>query len=44
VNQNFILSFSFFKGDTAFKPRDFEIRVTPVFNLNYLDTRGRRAS
>jgi len=23
VNQNFILSFSFFKGDTAFKPRDF---------------------
>jgi len=39
VNQNFILSFSFFKGDTAFKPRDFEIRVTPVFNLNYLDVR-----
>jgi hypothetical protein len=39
VNQNFILSFSFFKGDTAFRPRDWEIRVTPVFNLSYLDTR-----
>lgn len=36
VNQNVILSLEFFKGDTAFKPRDWEVRVTPVFNLNYL--------
>jgi hypothetical protein len=38
-NQNFILSLEFFKGDTAFKPRDWEFRVTPVFNLNYLSAR-----
>jgi hypothetical protein len=36
-NQNWILSVEFFKGDTAFKPRDWEFRVTPVFNLNYVD-------
>ena len=38
VNQNFILSFELFHGDTAFKPRDWEVRLTPVFNVNYLDT------
>ncbi|MBI4611634.1 MAG: hypothetical protein HY726_21815 [Candidatus Rokubacteria bacterium] len=37
VNQNFILSLEVFKGDTAFKPRDWEFRITPVFNLNFLD-------
>ena len=36
LNHNFILSLSIFKGDTAFKPRDWEFRVTPVFNINYL--------
>ena len=39
VNQNFILTLELFKGLTAFKPRDFELRFTPVFNMNYLDTR-----
>ena len=39
INQNFILSLELFRGDTAFKPRDWEIRLTPVFNVNYLDTR-----
>ena len=26
-----------FKGDTAFKPRDWELRLTGVFNINYLN-------
>ena len=30
-----------FKGDTAFKPRDWAVRVTPVFNLNYNSSRER---
>jgi hypothetical protein len=38
VNQNFILSLELFKGDTAFKPRDWELRLTGVFNFNYLKT------
>ncbi len=38
-NQNFIFSLEIFKGDTAFRPRDWEFRLTPVINLNYLDTR-----
>ncbi len=37
VNQNFIFSLELFKGNTAFKPRDWEIRFTPVFNVNYVD-------
>src|SRR5262245_12243667 len=36
LNNNVILSLSVFKGDTAFKPRDWEFRVTPVFNMNFL--------
>ncbi|HUE39973.1 MAG TPA: hypothetical protein VMR29_10735, partial [Candidatus Binatia bacterium] len=36
-NQNLVLSFDLFHGNTAFKPRDWEIRITPVFNLNYVD-------
>jgi len=38
VNQNFITTFELFHGNAAFKPRDWEIRVTPVFNFNYVDT------
>lgn len=34
--QTFLVSFELFKGDTAFKPRDWEIRFTPVLNINYL--------
>ena len=30
-----LVSFELFKGDTAFKPRDWAVRVTPAFNLNY---------
>ncbi len=39
LNQNFIASFEVFHGSTAFRPRDWAIRVTPVFNINYLDVR-----
>ncbi len=40
-NQNFVTSFEIFKGDTGFRPRDWAIRVTPVFNVNYLNVRER---
>jgi hypothetical protein len=32
-----IVSIEFFKGDTSFKPRSWAFRVTPVFNLNYVN-------
>jgi len=38
VTQNLILSFELFEGDTAYRPRDWEIRFTPVLNFNYLFT------
>jgi hypothetical protein len=38
-SQNVVLSFEFFKGDTAFRPRDWEFRITPVFNLTYLNAK-----
>lgn len=34
--QFFRLSADLFQGDAAFKPVDWRIRVTPVFNVNYL--------
>ncbi len=36
--QEWRASFSLFKGDTAFQPVTWEIKVTPTFNLNYLHT------
>jgi hypothetical protein len=41
LQQNFILSMELFKGETEFKPREWEVRVTPVFNLNYVDVQER---
>lgn len=41
VQQNFKFTFELYKGNTSFKPRDFEIRVTPVFNINYLGAQER---
>ncbi|MBY0510299.1 MAG: DUF429 domain-containing protein [Rhodospirillaceae bacterium] len=32
--QTIIPSLSFIKGDTAFRPPDYEIRLTPAFNFN----------
>ncbi|MBI1814440.1 MAG: hypothetical protein HYR72_05645 [Deltaproteobacteria bacterium] len=37
IDQNFPVSIEVFHGDAGFKPRDWELRVTPVFNVNYLD-------
>ena len=36
VNENLIVSLDFFQGSTAFRPKDWEFRLTPVFNVNYL--------
>jgi hypothetical protein len=33
-----LLSLELFKGDTAFAPRRWALRVTPAFNLNYVNT------
>ena len=41
VLPNAIFSFELFKGSTAFKPRDWAIRITPQFNLNYVSLRER---
>jgi hypothetical protein len=35
VTQTDIVSLSLIKGNTAFKPPDIEIRLTPAFNYNY---------
>jgi hypothetical protein len=35
--ENFLLSFDLFHGDTSFKPIDWRLKVTPIFNVNYLD-------
>jgi hypothetical protein len=37
--QSFALEAVLYKGDTVFKPPDYEFRFTPVFNLSYLDTK-----
>ncbi len=39
LNENLKLSFELYKGNTAFRPRDFEVKMTTVFNMNYIDTR-----
>lgn len=36
-NQNLLTSVSFIKGDTAYKPPDYEIRLTPIINYNYVE-------
>ncbi|HKV38957.1 MAG TPA: cytochrome c3 family protein [Blastocatellia bacterium] len=36
--QNFSISFEWQHGDTAFKPADWRIHITPNFNVNYLNT------
>ena len=42
-NQNLITSLSFLKGDTAFRPPDYEFRITPVFNYNHVIVDENRA-
>jgi hypothetical protein len=40
--QTVIASVSLIKGDTAFKPPDYEIRLTPAFNYNRVNVDERR--
>ncbi|MEI6235779.1 MAG: hypothetical protein WCT04_22215 [Planctomycetota bacterium] len=39
LQQNFEISLELFKGETDFKPREWEVRCTPIFNINYADVR-----
>ena len=41
VDQSFRFSFDLFRGDTSFQPVEYRFRVTPVVDLNYLQTRER---
>lgn len=41
-NQALILGLVVFKGDTVFRPPDYEFRLTPVFNYNYVKVNERR--
>jgi len=34
IQQNFEMSLQLFKGETDFKPHDWEVTITPVFNIN----------
>jgi hypothetical protein len=36
MNQNFVTSFELLHGDAGFKPSDWRLKVTPIFNLNHL--------
>ncbi len=38
LNQNFIISADYYKGDTIFRPPDYEYRFTAVVNSNYVRT------
>jgi len=42
-NQNIITSVAFIKGDTAFRPPDWEIRFTPILNYNHVSANENRA-
>jgi hypothetical protein len=41
VAQTIRLSFDLFKGDTAYRPFDWRVKVTPAINLNYLRAQER---
>ena len=41
VTPRVFTSFELFKGQTAFKPKKWALRVTPAFNLNYLRVKER---
>lgn len=41
VGQTFLFSFNLFRGDTSFRPIDFQLRFTPAVNLNSLQTQER---
>jgi hypothetical protein len=42
VSQTLLTSISLIKGDTAYRPPDFELRLTPAFNYNRTTAQERR--
>jgi hypothetical protein len=42
-NQNLVLGLVYYKGNTTFKPPDYEFRFTPVFNYNRTEADEQRA-
>lgn len=41
-NENLIVSLSIIKGNTAYKPPDYEFRFTPIFNYNRVEAEENR--
>jgi hypothetical protein len=41
VTPRVLVQAEIFKGQTAFKPKKWALRITPAFNLNYLEVRER---
>lgn len=41
INHNLITRFELFHGSAAFKPFDWKLRITPVWNYNHLDVEER---
>jgi hypothetical protein len=39
IQNNFAFDMDLFQGETAFRPVDWAIKLEPVFNVNYLQTR-----
>lgn len=37
-NENLLLSLEFYQGNTAFRPRDFELKATVIANANYINS------
>ena len=42
LNENLVVSVSFIKGDTVFRPPDYEFRITPIININRVEVEERR--
>ncbi len=43
LNNNLILALVVYKGDTVFRPPDYEFHITPVFNVNHTEVEEERA-
>jgi hypothetical protein len=41
-SQTFIASFVYVKGNTTFRPPDFEFHLTPAYNFNYVESEEQR--
>lgn len=39
LSNNFSATLELFKGETAFKPIDWAVRLTPIFNINYTEVK-----